>query len=277
MEHSDTRTGTRELLASAVYGVSVGTIAGLIGLGGAELLIPFILYFLDAPLEDMIAANIIISLASSSVNFVLRARIGLFTGGSLELAAVMIIGSIFGAYAGASLSHRVSERGLKAFIAFILALVDLRILADVFFPASGQAFMSGSVALGVSVLLGLVIGIVSGSVGVAGGEYRIPTFTYLFGIPIKVAGTASQLVSIPTLLVALAKHAIQGSVSRRSIRIAAMLGTPTVAGVVIGSFLVAGAPDNVIRLLFASIITYSIVRLVAEVRVKHPASTLKNA
>jgi hypothetical protein len=42
-------------------------------------------------------------------------------------------------------------------------------------------------------------GVVSGVLGVAGGEMRLPALLYLFGIPIKAAGTFSLMISIPTL------------------------------------------------------------------------------
>lgn len=50
-------------------------------------------------------------------------------------------------------------------------------------------------------LLGLAIGLVSGLLGVAGGELIIPSFVFGFGAPIKVAGTASLLVGLPTVTV----------------------------------------------------------------------------
>ena len=47
--------------------------------------------------------------------------------------------------------------------------------------------------------LGLAIALVSSLLGVAGGELIIPSFVFPFGAPIKVAGTASLLVSLPTV------------------------------------------------------------------------------
>ena len=51
------------------------------------------------------------------------------------------------------------------------------------------------------VVAGFVIGIVAALLGVAGGELLIPTLVLLFGVDIKLAGSLSLAVSLPTMLV----------------------------------------------------------------------------
>lgn len=53
---------------------------------------------------------------------------------------------------------------------------------------------------------GLTIGLVSSMLGVAGGELIIPTLVFAFGADIKTAGTASLLVSVPTVIVGLIRY-----------------------------------------------------------------------
>ena len=70
----------------------------------------------------------------------------------------------------------------------------------------------GPIAQGtLAALAGVIIGAVSTILGVAGGELIIPTLVLLFGVPIKAAGTTSLLISIPTMLVGLARHRARGS------------------------------------------------------------------
>ncbi len=52
-----------------------------------------------------------------------------------------------------------------------------------------------------AVVFGLAIGLVRSLLGVAGGEPIIPTLVFAFGAGIKAAGTASLLVSLPTVAV----------------------------------------------------------------------------
>jgi uncharacterized membrane protein YfcA len=111
---------------------------------------------------------------------------------------------------------------------------------------------------------GLIIGVVSGSVGVAGGEYRIPVLMYVFGIPIKPAGTASQLVSLPTIVSGLYGHRSLGFFSRRSLGLALVMGIPSMLGVMVSQFILLNSTDEFIRILFALILLYTIVRLGTE-------------
>jgi len=52
----------RELLVSTVAGFLTGLLSGLVGLGGSELRIPFILYVLGVPLREMVAANLLMAI-----------------------------------------------------------------------------------------------------------------------------------------------------------------------------------------------------------------------
>jgi Sec-independent protein secretion pathway component TatC len=59
-------------------------------------------------------------------------------------------------------------------------------------------------------VLGLAIGFISSLLGVTGGEIIIPTLVLGFGTPIKVAGSLSLLISLPTVAVGLIRYAHQG-------------------------------------------------------------------
>lgn len=53
---------------------------------------------------------------------------------------------------------------------------------------------------------GLLIGMVAAILGVAGGELLIPTIVLLYGIDIKLAGSLSLVVSLPTMLVGFMRY-----------------------------------------------------------------------
>lgn len=259
----------RYAMISAISGFFTGILAGLVGLGGAELRIPFILYALKVPLYDMIVGNLIISIGISGVNFALRAQVGLLPPHALILSAAMIPGSLLGAFLGASITHRVSERRLKTFIAILLSLVVARLGVDFFAGiSSSQTVLPIYFEALLSTAFGLLIGIVAGSIGVAGGEYRIPVLIFVFALPIKIAGTVSQLVSIPTIVIALLKHRSLGFFSRRSMTLAALMGIPSILGVIVSLRLLLASGEEFIRLIFALILLYTIIRLIVELNVR---------
>lgn len=58
--------------------------------------------------------------------------------------------------------------------------------------------MTSSVQTLVGIVVGFLIGIVAAFLGVAGGELWIPTLVLLFAVDIKLAGSLSLVVSLPT-------------------------------------------------------------------------------
>lgn len=239
----------------------------MVGLGGAELRIPFILYALKMPLYDMVVANLLMSFGTSGFNFALRARGGFFPPEVLLLSAAMIAGSLGGAFLGASITHRISERKLKAFIAFVLSVVVARLAVDFFVGISpSRAAFPTYVELPLAAVFGLLVGIIAGSIGVAGGEYRIPVLIFVFGLSIKVAGTVSQFVSLPTIVVALLKHRNLGFFNTRGLILAGLMGIPSILGVIVSSLLLVRYDEETIRLVFALILLYTIARLLYELK-----------
>jgi len=260
---------TRFVTVAVGSGLLTGTLAGLVGLGGAEERIPFILYALKDSINDMIVANLMISFATSAVNFTLRARAGLVTEDALILGSAMILGSIAGAYLGSTLSHRVSERKLKALIAFVLSLVVARLVLDLVGGVGVPRVETPStLELPLAALFGVAIGVVSGAVGVAGGEYRIPILVFVFGFGIKIAGTTSQFVSLPTVLVALYRHRAMGFMSRESIRLATTMGAASIVGAVVGTLVLLSSGERLVEVVFAILLVYTITRLTLELRTR---------
>ena len=88
-----------------------------------------------------------------------------------------------------------------------------------------------------AVIFGLGIGLVSSLLGVAGGELIIPTLVFAFGAGIKTAGTASLLISLPTVAVGVLKHRRLGSFTDRTdlTQTVAPMGLGSVVGAVVGA------------------------------------------
>src|SRR6202022_3021950 len=70
----------------------------------------------------------------------------------------------------------------------------------------GSAWLTGAAQAGAGVVAGFIIGVVASLLGVAAGELLIPTLVLLFGADIKLAGSLSLAVSLPTMLVGFARY-----------------------------------------------------------------------
>ncbi len=244
--------------ASFVGGLGTGFLAGLIGLGGAEERIWIILFLLEVPLRSMFVVNLLVSLVTTSTSFVIRFQQGFITTNAFNLALTMILTSPIGGYLGGVLCHKSPERALRYFLATILLVVsaDLILAAFSLLPKVSIVF-TPTLQLIFAATFGFLIGLVAGLIGVAGGEYRIPTFVFLFGTTIKVAGTASQLVSIPTVMAGLLRHHRSTKLSPRERNVTLWLALGSFFGVLVGVEGLLLAPDWLIRLIFAAVLLYT--------------------
>jgi len=83
---------------------------------------------------------------------------------------------------------------------------------------------------------------------VAGGEVIIPTLIFAYGADIKTAGTASLLISLPTVAVGIARYARRGAYDRSALAATvAPMGLGSVIGAVIGGLLVGAVPAAVLK------------------------------
>ena len=252
---------------AALWGAPIGLLGGLIGLGGAEFRLPVLVGAFRYPARRAVALNLAISLVTVVSALLIR-------GGTLSLAplfgllpviAAMIVGAVSAAYAGTALVHRVSERALERFILVFLVVIGSALIVEAFLPQDAPGLLPDStpVRLFAAVVFGLAIGLVSSLLGVAGGELIIPTLVFAFGAGIKAAGTASLLISLPTVAVGVLRHRGLGAYAEREdvTGTVAPMGAGSVVGAVAGGLLVGVVPAPALKLLLGVILIVSAVRI----------------
>lgn len=109
--------------------------------------------------------------------------------------------------------------------------------------------------------------------GVAGGELIIPTIMILFGVDIKLAGSLSLAVSIPTIIMGLVKYRRGGKLGdvRGRLPFILWMSAGSILGALVGSYLLAYTRVSLLQLLLGLILLVSAVKLW---RTHHkPAST----
>lgn len=254
-----------KLLLCTVSGFLIGVAAGLLGVGGGEFRIPVLLYLLDLSVPLSITTNLLIGLLTVSVSFILRYQAGLITLSAINIALFMSSGSIPGGYIGAHLSGRIKERLLRKFLIVLLIAAGLRMILD---PLVEWAPLNISfpylMEITFSMLIGLLIGAISGLLGVAGGEYRIPVLIYLFGLPVKIAGTVSLLVSIPTILAGFIKRWRMGHLNNYGVVVGLTMGFTSILGSYIGASFVTEASEGLLKMLLGIVLLLATVRMVTK-------------
>ncbi|MEM2946855.1 MAG: sulfite exporter TauE/SafE family protein [Candidatus Bathyarchaeia archaeon] len=266
MINKETPLSTSKISAALLFGVLLGAAAGLIGVGGGEFRTPILLYVIGLPVVTAIAVNLLVGLLTVVVSFFRRFQLGLLNGQSVNIAIIMSITSIVGAYLGALLTNKIPEQPLKKLLAAFLIIVGLKIGLEPFI----QTPLILTLTLGfveealLAALIGLAIGVISGTLGVAGGEFRIPALIYIFSLDIVAAGTASLLVSIPTVASGFLKHHNMGHMNRKATIIAVAMGVGSVLGAFIGASYAGVVEKEILKALLGAILILATVRMMTE-------------
>ena len=146
------------------------------------------------------------------------------------------------------------------------------LIAEGVLPWQTRGVPGGLVArLPLALLCGAGIGLVSSLLGVAGGELIIPTLVLLFGADIKIAGTASVLVSLPTVLSGLVRYGRSGAFEERTDLAAVVfpMGIGSILGALGGGLLVPYVPAGALKVGLGVILILSAVRIFRA----HPAES----
>lgn len=254
----------RSTPAAFVGGAVIGALGGLIGLGGAEFRLPLLIgAFRFAALQAVIL-NKAMSLVVVASALPFRAAAVPFSNLAAHwtIIANLLAGSLLGAWLGAGWATRLSSQALYRVIAAMLLGIATVLVLGHGAGASG-ALLTGTMQLVAGVVAGFGIGIIAALLGVAGGELLIPTLVLLFGADIKLAGSLSLAVSLPTMLVGFARYSRDRSfvVLRENDRFVLAMAAGSVAGSYIGGRLLGLVPDAVLLPLLAVILVLSAIKV----------------
>lgn len=265
IEEKPTSVGMSRGGAAAFSGGAViGALGGLIGLGGAEFRLPLLIgWFRFAALEAVIL--------NKAMSLVVVAAALLFRANTIPLSEVaghwpvilnLLAGSMAGAWFAAGWATRMRASMLYRVMAILLILIA-GVLMFGHEATEGAPALSGVALMMAGIVTGFGIGVVASFLGVAGGELLIPTLILLFGIEIKVAGSLSLAVSLPTMLVGFARYSRDSSfqVLGRNRHFVVVMAAGSIAGALIGGNLLGLIPSFVLLPLLSVILLVSAVKV----------------
>jgi len=180
------------LILGSAFALLVGLSMGLLGGGGSILTVPIFVYVLGFEAKQSIAMSLAVVGATGLVGAVRHGQIG-----NLNLRVALIFGPVamVGTYVGARLSVFFSGTAQLALFAVVMLAAAVLMLRDPKVQGgSRESVMAHPVALLTLVVVeGLVVGAVTGLVGVGGGFLIVPALLVL-GLPMKEAVGTSLLV-----------------------------------------------------------------------------------
>ena len=248
-------------LQALLAGAAVGALGGLIGLGGAEFRLPLLIGLFGVAALAAVIMNKAMSLVVVASALVFRTRSVPVEQllGHWPIVVNLLGGSLLGAWWGASWATRAQPRSLYRVIAGLLVVIAVALLLHHWLPSGGAPLLQGNAQIVAGVLAGLAIGVVASLLGVAGGELLIPTIVLLFAADIKLAGSLSLAVSLPTLIVGFARYSRDGSFSilrdNRAFLLAMTAGS--LIGSLIGASLLGVVPSTWLLPALAAILVVS--------------------
>jgi uncharacterized membrane protein YfcA len=236
----------------------------LIGLGGAEFRLPLLIgAFRFAALKAVIL-NKAMSLVVVASALPFRAAAVPFASVAAHWPIIvnLLAGSLIGAWFGAGWATRIASQTLYRVIAVLLLGIAI-VLVIGHDTTNSAAMLAGPAQMAAGVAAGFVIGIVAALLGVAGGELLIPTLVLLFGVDIKLAGSLSLVVSLPTMLVSFARYSRDRSfvVLAENRRFVLMMAAGSIAGSFIGGRLLGLVPNTMLLPLPAVILVLSAAKV----------------
>ncbi|MFN8636055.1 MAG: sulfite exporter TauE/SafE family protein [Chloroflexota bacterium] len=238
-------------------GLSAGFLSGIIGMGGALLLVPALAFVAGMPFKLATGTASLHGLAVGLSGYLIHGRYGAV---DMRVGLAAGAGSVVGGILGAAISGYLDPFGVKLvyLAAVLLSLVFL--LLPVKTPPAGAPRRVPR-ADEWSAGLGALTGVVAGNIGAGGTFMLIPLSRWALKMPIHRAVGTSMLVSIFTAIAATSGKALLGQIPWAE---AILVVTGSALGTLAGARLTRRISPQLLRLLLISILLLLLARTLAD-------------
>ena len=241
------------MLELILLGSSVGILSGFFGIGGGTILVPILL---------MLGYDTKVAIGISVVQMVFSSIYGSYLNnkkGTLDVAMITTIG--IGGFVGALLSGYLAS----AFSNNTLELIFLSFAIFAFlrlFYNTKEHRDQREVNRIFLVMIGVVLGAVSMTIGVGGSIILVPVLVGFLHVPLKKAISAGLFFVVFSSVAGLISHAIAGEVDYQS---GVIIGAASLVGVYVGIHL-KDSVDTILQkrllgIFYLSVVLYLINRI----------------
>ncbi|WP_431240872.1 sulfite exporter TauE/SafE family protein [Mycolicibacterium aichiense] len=222
--------------------VAVGISLGLLGGGGSILTVPLLAYVAGMDAKHAIATSLLVVGVTSAVGAVSHAR-----AGRVQWRTALLFGStsMVGAYSGGQLTRFISGDTLLVAFAVIMVVTAIAMLRGRRTPTATAH--TGVALFAKTAVLGLGLGLVTGTVGAGGGFLVVPALVLFGGLAMPAAVGTSLAVIAMNSFAGLAGYL---SVVQIDWATALMVTAAAVVGALIGSRFAAKVNPEVLRKAF---------------------------
>lgn len=243
-----------------IIGFFAGLLGGIIGTGGCSVMLPAIHFWLQYPTTLAVGTTlfaVIFTAISGGYGHLVRRNLDVRA--TLWLGGSGILGVAIGSWLFVLLSKQTNILGLILGLAFVWPAVRM-IWEGV---GKGKAPQrEGNTVPGTTSglsIFGLLIGVLTGIVGLGGGYALVPGLIYLFGAPVHLTMGTSLATMIPLALVGGSIKLAQGYVA---IGAGLLLAIGTIIGAQIGAAIIKLFKPATLKLIFGLYFLYVSVKFI---------------
>jgi len=240
----------RGLWGCLFAGLLAGVAGGLFGVGGGVLMVPILTGGFGLSQHRAHGTSLAVIGLSALAGLVVYAAASHVVWAT---AAVVALTSVLAAPLGARLATRTSPDALRKAFAMFMILVALRLLWKTPQPHVAD-FHHGLLGLAFDLGLGIVMGLLSGYLGVGGGLIAVPAFTLALGLTQQMAQGTSLAIILVTGPAGAIVHHRHGNVVWALVpllAIGAAIGAP------LASFLAQMLPHEALARVFALFLLFN--------------------
>ncbi len=238
------------MIPALVLGLAVGIVLGVVGGGGSIIAVPALVYGVGMSPAQAIPTSLLVVGVSSLAALVPRFR------GGLNWPVIALVGAagIPAAWGGAAVGRLLDPSILMLAFAVIMVAAGIRMLRK---PREsegscstgpGRAFRSCAPK---AVGAGLIVGFLTGLLGVGGGFLIMPALTILLGLRMKQAVGTSLAIIVINSAAGFSAHAAGYSIDWATTLAFAI---PAILGSLVAARLARQLKDTHIRISFAVLI-----------------------
>jgi uncharacterized protein len=264
-------------LALGLAGLGVGIVGGMFGVGGNFLLIPILNVGFGVPISIAVGTSLCQIIGTGVAALMRHQRL---RQGEIKIDWIMLLGGLMGASAGANLLGTLATRGsldiaghsiptakfvLAVIYVVLLSVVAFWMIRDARMRPAGAPLTSGPLTrialppmtwlpaaerrMSVPVIawLGLLLGFLSGLVGMGGGVLLMPILIFGIGVRVRMAAGTGILALVVSAVAGTWAHARLGHVD---LRIAMMLLIGSTLGAAVGATITSRMDGQRLRGLF---------------------------
>ena len=115
------------VLGAALFGVIVGLLSALFGIGGGIVMVPFMVLLLERSQHLAEGTSLLVIIPTAIAGVIAHNKRGYV---SFRLAGILGIGGVGGAFLGARVALSLEDSALETSFAIFLIFMGLRVIAD---------------------------------------------------------------------------------------------------------------------------------------------------